>query len=79
MDKHRNELLEEDVRERTTPIIAFDYGFQTKENADTSQILICQDSRYGQTEATCFELKGPAASSISFLLSSKVLVFEESF
>ena len=29
------ELLEEEERERTTPIVAFDYGFLT-ENADVS-------------------------------------------
>ena len=45
--------------ERTTPIVAFDYGFLTQENADT---------RYGQTGATCCERKGATASSISFLV-----------
>ena len=33
--QHRIELLEEDERERTTPIVAFDYGFLTQEDADT--------------------------------------------
>ena len=55
-------------RERTTPIVAFDYGFLTQENADTFPILICRDSRYGQTGATCCERKGPTAYSISFLV-----------
>ena len=45
--QHRIELLEEEERERTTPIVAFDYGFLTQENADTFPILICRDSRYG--------------------------------
>ena len=35
--QHRIELLEEEERERTTPIVAFDYGFLTQENADTFQ------------------------------------------
>ena len=36
-------LLEEEERERTTTIVAFDYGFLTQENADTFPILICRD------------------------------------
>ena len=44
-------------RERTSPIVAFDYGFLTQEDADTLPILICRDSKYGQTGATCCELK----------------------
>ena len=63
----RIELLEEEERERTTPIVAFDDGFLTQENADTFPILICRDSRYGQTGATCCKRKGPTAYSISFL------------
>ena len=55
-------------RERTTPIVAFEYGFLTQENADTFPILICRDSRYCQTGATCCERKGPTAYSISFLV-----------
>ena len=61
-------LLDEEERERTTPIVAFDYGFLTLENADTFPILICRDSRYGQTGATCCERTGPTAYSISFLV-----------
>ena len=61
------ELLEEEERERTTPIVAFDYGFLTG-NADAFPILICRDSRYGQTGATCCERKGPTAYSFSFLV-----------
>ena len=66
--QHPIELLEEEERERTTPIVAFDYGFLTDENADTFPILICRDSRYGQTGATCCERKGPTAYSASFLV-----------
>ena len=66
--QHRIELLEEEERERTTPIVAFDYGFLTQENAYTFPILICRDSRYGQTGAPCCERKGPTALSISFLV-----------
>ena len=63
--QHRIELLEEEEeRERTTPIVAFDHGFLTQENADTFPILICRDSRYGQSGATCCERKGPTAYSI---------------
>ena len=65
--QHRIELMEEEERERTTPIVAFDYGFLTQENADTFPILICRDSRCGQTGATCCERKGPKAYSVSFL------------
>ena len=65
--QHRIELLEGEKRERTTPIVPFDYGFLTQENADTFPILICRDSRYGQTGATCCERKSPTAYSISFL------------
>ena len=52
-EQHGLELLEEEEREITTPTVAFNYGFLTQENADTFQILICRDSRYGQTGATC--------------------------
>ena len=45
--QHRIELLEEQERERTTPIVAFDYGFLTQENTDTFPITICRDNRYG--------------------------------
>ena len=38
--QQRIELLEEEERERTTPIAAFDYGFLTQENADRFPILI---------------------------------------
>ena len=43
--QHRIELLEEEERERTTPIFAFDYGFLTRENAGTFPILICRDKQ----------------------------------
>ena len=47
--QHRIELLEEEERERTTPSVAFDFGFLTQENADTFPILICREGRYGQS------------------------------
>ena len=56
------ELLAEEERERTTPIVAFDNGFMTQEN-DT----VCRDTRYGQTGATWCERKGHSACPISFL------------
>ena len=34
--QHRIELLEEEERERTTPIVAFDYGFLTQESRHAS-------------------------------------------
>ena len=79
--QHRIEPLEQQERERTTPIVAFDYCFLTQENADTFPILICRDCRYSQTRATRCERKGPTAYSISFLVgfASKNLVFAESF
>ena len=66
--QHRIELLEEEGRGRTTPIVAFDYGFLTQENADTFPFLVCRDSRYGKTGATCCERKGTTTYSISFLV-----------
>ena len=60
--------MKEEERERTTPTVAFNYGFLTQENADTFPILICRDSRYGQSGAMCCERKGPTAYSISFLV-----------
>ena len=66
--QHRIELLEEEEREKTTLIVAFDDDFLTQENEDTFPILICRGSRYGQTGATCCERKGPTAYSITFLV-----------
>ena len=59
---------DEEERERTTPTVAFDYGFLTHQNADKLPILICRDSKYGQTGATCCERKGPTTCSNSFLV-----------
>ena len=59
---------EQEERERTTPIVAFDYGFLTQVTADTCPILICRDSKCGQTGETCCERKSPTAYSISFLV-----------
>ena len=61
--QHRIELLEEEKRERTTPIVAYEYRFMTQEHAHTLPVLI------GQTGATCCERKGPTAYSISFLVA----------
>ena len=67
--QHRIQLLEEEERKRTTPIVAFDYSFMTKENTDTLLILICRDSRFGKTvRATCCGRKGHTAYSISCLV-----------
>ena len=66
--QHRLERMEEYERERTTPIVAFDCVFVTQGNEDTFPILICRDSKYGQTGATCCERKGPTAHSTSFLV-----------
>ena len=43
------------------------YGFRTLVAADTFPILICRDSKYDHTGATCCERKGPTAYVISFL------------
>ena len=68
--QHRIELMEEEEeRERTLRFVAFDYGFLTQENADTFPILICRDSRYGETGATCCERKGPTVYSFLFLFA----------
>ena len=66
--QYRIELLEEEERERTTPIVAFDNCFMTLENADRFPILICRDIRIGQTGATFCERKAPTAYSISLLV-----------
>ena len=58
----------EEKRERTTLIVAFDCGFLTQDNAHTFPILICRDSRYGQSGATFCERKGPTAYSIFILV-----------
>ena len=65
--QHRIELLEEEERERTTPIVAFDFGFLTQENTDTFPCLICRDSRYGLTGATCCERKGSIHRILHFI------------
>ena len=42
------EPLEEEERERTTPMVAFGDVFLTQENSDICSILICRDNRHGQ-------------------------------
>ena len=59
------EPLEEEERERTTPMVAFDCVFLTQENADTFPILNCRDNRRGQTGVTCCERKDPTSYLIS--------------
>ena len=49
-------------------LLFFDCCFMSQENADTLPFLICRDSRFGLTGATCCERKGPTAYSISFLV-----------
>ena len=49
--QHRNELLEEEERERTTPIAAFDYGFLTGNlrhvsNSDLSRQQVWSSGSY---------------------------------
>ena len=51
-----------------TPTVSFNYDFLTRENADVLPFLICRESRYVNTGATCFERKGFTAYSISFLI-----------
>ena len=41
------EPLEEEERERTTPMVAFHCVFLTQENSDIFAILICRDNRHG--------------------------------
>ena len=42
------EPSEEEDRERTNPMVAFDCVFLTQENSDIFPILICRDNRHGQ-------------------------------
>ena len=63
--QHRLELLEEEERERTTPIVAFDYGFLTGKRRHVSNVV---------------NGKVPQHASSHFLsISSKILIFAESF
>ena len=72
------EPLEDEEKEQTTPMVAFDCVFLTQENADTFAILIRQDNRHGQTGVTCCERKDPTAYFISFLVNFiKDLIFAE--
>ena len=41
--------LEEEEREQTNPMVAFERVFLTQENPDIFPILICRDNRHGQT------------------------------
>ena len=78
--KHRIEFMTEEDKKRTTPIVSFNYGFMTQENADIFPILICRHIRYGQTVTLCCAWKRIWENSISFLVDSiKVLIFEVSF
>ena len=61
------EPLEEEGRERTTPMVAFDCVFLTQENADAFPILVCQDNRHGRTGVACCERKDSTAYLISLL------------
>ena len=49
-----------------TPSVPFDHSLMTRKNADTLPILMCRDSRFGQTGATRCEGKGPTAYSTLF-------------
>ena len=66
--QNRIESLCEEERERTTPTVALDDGDSTHEDADTLPFLICRDSGYGRTGATCCSRKDPTAYSISILV-----------
>ena len=68
---------EEEERERTTPMVAFDYGVLTLETADIFPILMCRDHVCGQAGATCCERKDPIAYSISFLVHLRILLKDE--
>ena len=71
------EPLEEGERERTTPMIAFDFVFLTQEGADTLPILFCRDNRHGQMGVTCCERKGHTSYLISFLVDCRILLKDE--
>ena len=72
--QHRIELLEEEERERTTPIVAFNYGFLDTGDADTFQILICRNSDMLWTE------KSHSHTPCHFWFgSSKIQTFVETF
>ena len=71
------EPLEEEERERTTPMATFDCCFLTQENADTFSFLICRDHRKSQTGVRCCERKDPTSYLISFLVDWKILSKDE--
>ena len=65
--QHRTELLDEEERKEDSDR-SFRLRFVTQENADTFPILICRDSRYGPTEATCCERKVPQETPFHFVV-----------
>ena len=70
--QHRIELLEQQERERTTPIVAFDHCFLTQENADTFPILNCPRLQvWSNVRRHVVNGKDPQ--------HTKILVFAESF
>ena len=73
----QGEPLEEEERERTIPMVAFDCSFLTPENADTFPMLICRDHRQSQTVVTCCERKDSTSHLISFLVDGIVLLTDE--
>ena len=78
--QHRIEVLEEEEREKTTPIVPFDYGFLTQENADTFQFLLAETAGMVKWERHVVNGEVPQHTPFHFLLvSSKILFFEESF
>ena len=66
--QHRIELLEEEERENNNSDCSFRFRFLDTGKRRHVPILICRDSRYRQTGATCCERKSPTAYSISFLV-----------
>ena len=71
------EPLEEEERERTTPMEAFDCVFLTPKNADIFPILVCRDHVCGQTGVTCCERKDPTSYLISFLVDCRILLKDQ--
>ena len=75
VEKHLQvEPLEEEERERTTPMVAFEHVSLTQESADTFPILICRDHEQSQTGVTCCERKDPTSYLISFLVDWRILL-----
>ena len=78
--QHRSELLEEEEREKTTPTVAFHYGFMTQEKQTRFQFCCVETAGMVKRERLVVDGKVPQHTPCHILwVSSKILVCAESF